>query len=360
MYILTAQQGGAEDTNGKLGLNVNQHDTGIFDFCGIGLILWCRFTACVHLFMCFGVVVLWLLQTYDKIHPTRLVTPLTRTIGLWVNDAMDVKLPDIQLGNSIQLNAGCGLINSWNATQASYHVVPLTLSFGNLDTRILVLIFFALSGFFQLFGSFDHDEYYRPLYEGHNHISHFVEYSISASVLVLGISAQLGVTDFFTLVGIVSNTWSCMMFGLLAELLNQDKVDDDEAVGGTVTILWIRLPHYVIAHLAGWVCMLSALAAAGSNLINYESCISKKNSDTFWIIGQVAAYFELILFISFGAVQSVSLIGKPYKPSANDPEHDDIVYERTLWSSVIEFTFMLLSLTAKVGLGVMVYTANLI
>jgi hypothetical protein len=361
MYILTArEEEGTEDTDGKLGLKVDNNDDSIFDFCGIGLILWCRFTASVHLFMCFGVAMLWLLQTFAKINPTRLVTPLTRTIGLWVNDDMDVKSPDIQLGNSIQLSAGCGLINPWNATQASYRVVPLILSFGDLDTRILVLIFYAMSGFFQFVGSFDGVEYYRPLREGHNHISHFVEYSISASVLVLGISAQLGVTDFFTLVGIVSNTWSCMIFGLLAELLNQDRVDGDEAVGGTVTILWFRLPHYVIAHLAGWVCMISALASAGSNLINYETCISKKNGDTFWIIGQVAAYFELVLFISFGAVQSVSLMGKPYKPLARDPDCDDIMYERVWWSSVIEFTFMMLSLTAKVGLGVMVYAANLI
>jgi hypothetical protein len=341
-----------------------EEDDSVFDFCGLGLVWWCRITGLVHLFMCVLVGILILLQELQQIHPSRLTTPVTRSVGLWVDDAMGVSLPPAQLGSSLRLSEDCSIAGSWRAAKDSLRVVPLVLSLGTLDTRIMMVLFYGLSALFQLWGSASARSYYAPLRDGCNHISHFVEYSVSASLMVLAISVQLGVTDLFALVGAMSNIWCCMMFGLLAELLHQEEVNYDPDFRRTVPVdyLGLRVPYYMIAHLAGWVSMTAALATALSNLINFEVCVEKTSSDAFWVVGQVAAYFEIILFVSFGFVQSVYLSKKPGRPSGveSEPEAKFINATRVWWSSVTEFAFILLSLTAKVGLGVMVYAANLI
>jgi hypothetical protein len=350
---------GAENVSDEGGDN---EDDSVFEFFGVSLVHWCRLTGLVHLFMCVIVGMLILLQELGYIHPSRLATPLTRTVGLWVSDDMGVSFPAVQLGNSTRLADGCSVAGSWRAAQDSYRVELLALGFGTLDTRFMIIVFYGLSGLFQLWGAMDKRFYYEPLRDGCNHISHFVEYSISASLMVLAISVQLGVTDFYSLIGAVSNTWCCMVFGLLAELLHQEEVYYDPGFRRTVPVdyLGMRVPYYLIAHLAGWVAMFAALTIAISNLINFETCVEKQTSDAFWIVGQVAAYFEIVLFASFGGVQSVGFLMKPGRPSSQDPQAVSLNADRIWWSSVIEFAFIFLSLTAKVGLGIMVYTANLI
>jgi hypothetical protein len=344
---------------------VVKRDLSLFDFCGLGLIWWSRITGCVHVFMCVVVALMIGLQHNGSIHPSRLETPLTRSVGLWVNDASGVRMSPVQFTDpSVKLNSGCVAVGSWGATQDSYRVVPLILDFGKVDTRFLILAFYLLSAVFQIVGAFSEEAYYTPLFDGCNHISNFVEYSISASVLVLAISLQLGVTDVFTLVGVVSNTWSCMVFGLLAELWHQDSEYNDPALDSgasrsNIHYFGLKIPYYAVAHFAGWVSMAAALTAALSNLINYNTCINR-GSDTFWIIGQVAAYFEIVLFSVFGLVQLVYLIAKPGRPNASASNYTHIIENRIWWSAVTEFMLIMLSLAAKVGLGIMVYTANLI
>jgi hypothetical protein len=353
MYSFLGSEAGPDD---------KEDDDSVFTFCGMGLVQWCRLTGLAHLLMCAVMGLLIGLQELGQIHPSRLVTPLTRSVGLWVGDDAAASIPVVRLGNGTRLADGCSVAGSWRAAQDSYRVEQLVLGFGSLDTRIMIIVFFGLSGLFQLWGSMDKRLYYQPLRDGCNHISHFVEYSISASLMVLAISVQLGVTDFYSLIGAVSNTWCCMMFGLLAELLHQEEVYFDPAFRRTVPVdyLGVRIPYYLIAHFAGWVAMMAALTIAISNLINFEACIERQMTDTFWIVGQVAAYFEIILFASFGCVQSVGLFMKPGRPSRHDEDADSLNLDRVWWSSVIEFAFIFLSLTAKMGLGIMVYTANLI
>ena len=330
----------------------------VFIWCGLGLRWWSIIIGMVHVLMCLVTVLLFVLQENSIIHPSRLITPLTRTIGLWVKDTVPVNSSPLGLGNGMTLRSGCSVVNPWSAAQDSYRVAPIVLSFGYLDTRIIIVVFYALSGLFQIFGALNETSYYGVLKLGCNHISHFVEYSLSASALILGISAQLGMTDFFTLIGVVSNTWCCMIFGLLAEVLHQEEllstVDGNRTV--SVDFLNLHVPYYMVAHLAGWVSMAAAAVTALSNLINFESCIQHNNRDLFWIIGQAAAYFEVAIFVLFGVVQFVSLMAKPGRRSASV----SALADRVWWSSVTEFAYILLSLTSKVVLGIMVYTANLI
>ena len=331
----------------------------VFTWCGRDLRWWSIVIGMVHLFMCLIVIVVLVLQTQDIIRPSRFVTPVTRTVGLWIKGvANDVSSPPVQLGSGVTLKAGCSVVNPWNAAQDSYQVEPIILNFSTLDTRVIILVFFALSGLFQISSALQETWYYSELKLGFNHIHHFVEYSISASILALGVSAQLGVTDFFTLLGVVSNTWSCMMFGLLAEVLYQDATSSEGGKKSQRSLYFIsfHISYYWVAHCAGWVAMLSGAAVAGSNLINFHSCIQRDDGDKFWIIGQVAAWFEIIIFLCFGLVQMISFASKPDQ-GAIGPQAD---YNRQWYASVTEFSYIILSLTAKLGLGIMVYTANFI
>jgi hypothetical protein len=329
----------------------------VFTWCGRDLRWWSIMIGMVHLVMCVAVIVLLVLQTQDIIRPSRLITPVTRTVGLWVQGVANDS-PPVQLGSGVTLHPGCSVVNPWKAAQDSYQIEPIILNFGTMDTRVIIIVFFALSGLFQIVGALQEKSYYSELLLGFNHISHFVEYSISASILALGVSAQLGVTDFFTLLGVVSNTWSCMMFGLLAEVLYQDATSSEggKKIARSLYFIDFRISYYWVAHYAGWVAMLSGAAVAGSNLINFHSCIQRDDGDKFWIIGQVAAWFEIIIFLCFGLVQMISFAAKPDQGGLDDKA----VYDRRWYASVTEFSYIMLSLTAKLGLGIMVYTANFI
>jgi hypothetical protein len=355
---------GADKVNGSSD-NEEKGDDDVFVFCGVHLVQWCRFAGVMQLIMCVAMGVLFLLQELEQIHPSRLVTPLTRSVGVWVGDGVGASIHVVRLGNSTRLADGCSLASSsWRAARDSYRVEQMVLSFGSLDTRILLVVFYGLSGVFQLWGSMDRRFYYDPLRDGCNHVSRFVEYSISASLMVLVICAQLGMTDFYSLIGAVSNMWCCMVFWLLAELLHHEEMDKNPAHSRTVEVgyLGFHVPYYLIAYLAGWVALFVASTMVISNLINFEACVERQNSDAFRIVGQVAAYFEIILFVCFGCAQSVGLFIKPGRPgSSSGQENTELLNTlRAWWSSVIEFACIFLGLTANVGLGIMVYTASLI
>ena len=45
----------------------------------------------------------------------------------------------------------------------------------------------------------------------------YIEYSFSASIMIVLISLEVGIVDFGALIGFCGCTWSCMMFGLFAD-----------------------------------------------------------------------------------------------------------------------------------------------
>jgi hypothetical protein len=299
-------------------------------------------------------VLIWLQEKGD-IHPTRLITPLTRTVGLWVSTNVSVQ----HSVGQIELYSGCDAVGSWGAVQGSYRIEPLILDAGKLDTRWFIVAFFVLSALSQFTNIFNGDvEYNQVIMNGNNHLSHFVEYSISASILILVISAQLGVTDYMTLISVMCNNWCCMIFGLLAELLHQHESDTGGKTAMSVFILGFDIRYHLIAHMAGWISVSVALFVAFSNLIHFEMCVVKKVSDVFWDIGKAAAYTEAVLFILFGCVQTMSMVFKPCRDGSG--ASSDNSNTRIRWACRIEFAYIMLSLTAKAVLGIMVYAANLV
>ena len=158
------------------------------------------------------------------------------------------------------------------------------------------------------------------------------------------------------------------MFGLLAEMLvysdiklkikiNREKAENfkksdttfptqQEGIaitqqdGIVITGRWI-------AHACGWFLLLFALVAASSNLIVYDQC-AKTSKIPSWI--QVLIGVESFLFICFGFVQLYSFRYRSVKDKSKNIE----VAEFT------EFMYILLSVTAKITLGIFVIVGNLV
>ena len=319
-------------------------------FCGLRLMLWCRFVALVHIMMCFFVGLAIFLQevgTFER--STRLRTPLTRTVGLWVNATLPSR---VSFGNTSSLYLGCDVVGLPGAAKGTYRVEPLVVTMGALDNRYLILAFFLLPVLFQI-GSFwgSEDDYYGSLKAGNNRLSYFVEYSLSISLMILVISAQLGVTDGFTLMGAVCNVWCFVLFGLLTEILHRYDAEIDPLLFG-------ELPAYLISHLAGWVPFVATAASTLSNVINYESCVDEKNGDLFWDTLKMVAFVEVGLVLVFGLVLSTSIGLKPCRNSKEpDTETDEL---RAWWACLVEWVIIVLGLVSRIVLGIAVYSANLV
>jgi hypothetical protein len=318
---------------------------------------YCIIVAWVHIALTFIYMVVTIDQDQKPLNDRipRLITQVTQNLGTWLPKA-DIKPVDITgLGYVLDLDK-CPVAGTTPSKDSKFAVQQTVLSLSDLDTRGLIIAFHALSGVFQLMTGLD--ENYKACMEtfGRVNVVHFIEYSISATVMLLAISAQLGITDLYTLFGIAGNCWSCMIFGLLAELLL------DSNIKLTITFPKIDslkrcLPanfsidcgaHW-ISHFAGWITIIVAVICTSSNLITYAACALSssqiKPPDVVYIIVSV----EGVLFLSFGLVQTVSFY---FRGRTEDKQQKTKIAE---WA---EFTYITLSATAKIFLGAFIMINN--
>ena len=286
------------------------------------------------------------LTTSDK---PRIINPISQTVGAWVerNDS---------IGGAPNTGAfldqdKCPLMDARRARVEDFFVQPVSLHYGTIDTRWVIVFFHALSCVFQIVSALPKDAYMKQLNDGKAELSHFVEYSFSASLMMLAMCAQLGVTDLSILLGVFCNTWACMVFGLLAEVFSESN---------TIEVLHVsipmmgekKLPYHWIAHLAGWVTLIFAFVCMASNLELYERCRGSDSRDVPWFVWWIVAG-ESIAFMSFGFVQFFSFLYKPHFTSGEPPKREHI-----LWAYRCEYCYIWLSLIAKLWLGVFIYVGN--
>lgn len=98
---------------------------------------------------------------------------------------------------------------------------PATTSLFSVDLPLLVALFFFLSAFFHfLIATVYNKKYNAELKVGINRMR-WVEYSISASVMIVAISLLVGIYDFMSLVMIFALTSIMNLMGLMMEVHNQ-------------------------------------------------------------------------------------------------------------------------------------------
>ena len=152
---------------------------------------------------------------------------------------------------------------------------------GYYDVVNLIVCFFFLSAMFQSAAvSLD----WRWL--------RFIEYSFSASIMLVCIALEAGVRDLYTLRCMAALMWITQLLGLMAEFISHLSLRVREGIE------W----HWAFPHTAAWVTCLAAYAPAIDAFIENQD---KAPDFVRWMV-----YLELLLFMSFGAVQLYGLARK--------------------------------------------------
>lgn len=110
-----------------------------------------------------------------------------------------------------------------------------------------------------------------------------IEYSISASLMTLAIAVEAGITDVYTLVCMFILMSTCMLCGLLADLVSQNSVD----------LAWCL-------HAIGWVTCLTAYAPIIAVFYDSVHQSSVNPPDFVYLL----VWNEFVLFCGFGFIQA--------------------------------------------------------
>jgi hypothetical protein len=316
----------------------------------------CLCVGCVHGLATLGFVI----GAVTSSDAPRIVTPLSQTMGAWIrrNDS-DASASHGAIGRFLNQDK-CPLLDSRGARSNDYDVQPITIQAGTIDTRWLIVVFHLLSCIFQIGSALNSKAYTDQIESGKTELSHFVEYSFSASVMMMAICSQLGVTDLNTRLGAFCNTWACMMFGLLAEILfeaphgaEDDSVPPFEIPAPSFMRGPWKWPFHWIAHVAGWVTLAFAASTVYSNMSLYDACRDSENTPAIpWFVHTIVTG-ESVLFSLFGLVQLVEFWYKPRFARGGS-----LTTEHVVWAFRTEYAYIWLSLTAKLWLGGFIYYGN--
>ncbi len=111
--------------------------------------------------------------------------------------------------------------NYLSFNDASQSLEPATTTLFNVQLPLLIALFFFLSAFFHFYIATAYNKRYNSdLKLGINKMR-WIEYSISASVMMLAIAMLVGVYDFSSLLMIFSLTAIMNLMGLVMEIHNQ-------------------------------------------------------------------------------------------------------------------------------------------
>jgi Heliorhodopsin len=273
------------------------------------------FTSTVHFTLMVGVILASFSLNKD-IKPNK----ITQCINVWVPELANqqIMFPESrELGPNISLAEKCKpyIPKTIPYKEQLATIFPKILLVGEIDNRISIALFFFLSFAFQFFKSVnvkkfqDHpgrhelwlgDTFYDNLAKGRVSKTHFVEYSLSATLMILVMITQIGITDLPLIISICVNTWACMIIGLLAEYI----VDAEESP----ELCDQKLYDYnlsFLTHLLGWVPLLSVIFTMVAPISTYKSCIVGKVEIPDFVFVFVVG--EIVLFCSFGLVQLFSI-----------------------------------------------------
>ena len=226
---------------------------------------------------------------------------------------------------------------------------PVLFKFDGTGIRVTLIVYFfcLLSACGQSYFGWYKAEYISLMEKGF-YVNYFryIEYSFSASIMIVLISLEVGIVDFGALIGFCGCTWSCMMFGLFADYfflfdnLENEKLSwsrHQRSLGADISVSFDTISLRQcgwISHFCGW-CVMS--------IPFYVIFISLFRGDdtpkfVYWIV-----FVECVLFIFFGLTQLYHLLN----------------YEKRRCAMIVEFAYILQSLLSKVVLFVFVFSVVL-
>ena len=229
-----------------------------------------------------------------------------------------------------------------NATTASSPIVSgvatqtIIERAGTLDVRWVIVAFFAMSAAFPA----------TVLWLDLNPSFRFVEYSISASSMIMAIAVEAGINDVYTLQTMFVLTFATMILGLLTEFM-------------PAPLSWI-------AHGTGWITFLSAYSPIFDAFLQSNHRSSGTSAPGFVY---VIVFLEFALFAFFGLVQVYALffakqdglVGQPHEqqqllsqrhaPAAEGETDENANDDLASDALRIQLTYVFLSISAKTVLA---------
>jgi hypothetical protein len=236
---------------------------------------------------------------------------------------------------------------TFNTSSGLYGVKHGTVAGNKLRLHWLIVAFHALSFLFQ--GVVLIPGWYRyenRVKEGSNPMR-FIEYSISASIMLVSVALISGIIDENELITISVLCGATQMCGLVSETIvsNVEKLKNE--VRGDIRCIVHNL-HLAatVAHLSGWVMVM-----VGYGVIWRYFILSASESDSSppeFVVAIVSMLF--LMFNSFGVVQLVQM--SKYVWCSRCCRCTD---DNEKFNSAIELAYTVLSLVAKTLLGWMMY-----
>jgi hypothetical protein len=159
------------------------------------------------------------------------------------------------------------------------YAVPHSFEVGFIDVRYLICAFFFLSFLFQMLQVAGADGRLR-----------FVEYSLSASLMILAIAVQVGITDIYILCCMFALIFATNVLGLMAELLMALKTP------------WL----WLLPHCLAWVTCLVAYAPLLDAYLSSMYCSDRSPPG----YAHVIVFLQFALFSCFGCLQLYSLYNR--------------------------------------------------
>lgn len=139
--------------------------------------------------------------------------------------------------------------------QATFQLIPTTVELFKLSLPWMVAAFFFLSALAHLFiGTVYRKTYETNLQKGINK-ARWYEYSLSASIMMVGIASLVGIYDFASLLAIFALVAVMNLCGLVMEIHNQT----------TTKTNWLSFWIGCIAGIIPWIMVLASFWAAAAN-----------------------------------------------------------------------------------------------
>jgi hypothetical protein len=257
-------------------------------------------------------------------------------------------------GITVYLPSVCFSRGGDNGGQPDFEVLPEAFIDLEIYLAVLVIIFFVLSFVFQFVPGLFRESYKKRVENNGVNKWRYIEYSLSASVMMVAIACVLTIYDFFTHILVFTCTFLCMHLGLVADFLRYLEVsigkiltyntDDDGSIKEFKDLLHgLKWFVHALSWVAVFVPYIAVLFVSYSFTVFTEwDCLSGLPEDTVKVPDFVHAIVlsQFALFSVFGVVQIIQFCS-----------NTDTVLKTKRVGIRTEFTFIILSLIAKTLLG---------
>lgn len=241
---------------------------------------------------------------------------------------------------------------------------------------VLIASFFALSFLFQ-FWAVSRADYGKNIQLNRPQFIRYIEYSVSASLMMISIFMSFGLLDSYLHVCVFFLTFLCMIMGLAADvvrdMVSSKSLVDESTARQLRTVVWSL--HYIswVPMLVPWFILVTAVSDIGGSVFG-DTCHAIDNTikpDDGKLPDFVLAIVtvEWFLFAIFGVVQRQQFSDQ-FNFSLFSYENGVVrnplflrlnpKYDAETTGFYTEFRFLTLSLISKYTLGMLIFAQVLI